>query len=330
MGLYVWGTGCSAGELVRHGLDPQRIAAFIDNDPMKDTFLGRMVIMPSQLRVEDVELVLITSRFAEEIHSQCAQLGLKDEQLFFLKNAYRMNNLNGPSSKKAEDLLGKDVFAAMNSKCRIITEPAAIPDLLPPCRETESDYIRTKTLEMLSTAVADIPGAIAELGVFRGYFARLMNQLLPERTLHLFDSFEGFQTSELEQEQQAGTCTEGLAASHKNTAVEQVLRIMNHPEQVMIHQGYFPQSLSGMVNYGQDECFALVSLDADFEETTYEGLCYFWPRMSAGGYIMLHDYNSTNLAGVKRAVERYEKDQQIRLPKVPVCDIGGTLVLCKV
>ena len=66
----------------------------------------------------------------------------------------------------------------------------------------------------------------------------------------------------------------------------------------------------------------------DFEASIYEGLCYFYPRLSRGGYIFLHDYNSS-LYGVEHAVERYEKDHQILLPKVPLCDANGTLVIVK-
>ncbi len=330
MGIYIWGTGCSAGDLITQGLDPQRITAFIDNYPVRDTFLEKPVISPSQIPVDNVKLILVTSRCSEEIRSQCIELGLGEEQLFFLKNAYKLHDMNEASCKTMETLLGAELVSKLSGTCRIIQEPSGIPNLLPPSRETESDYIRTKTLEMLSIAIADVPGAVAELGVFRGYFARLINLLLPERKLYLFESFEGFQPEETEQERQAGTSTEGLAASHKNTAVEEVLRIMPHPEQVMIHPGYFPQSLRGMEADGLEETFALVSLDVDFEDTTYEGLCYFWPRLAAGGYLMLHDYHSANLVGVKRAVQRYEEDLHIRLPKVPICDIGGTLVLCKV
>ncbi len=329
MGIYVWGTGCSAGDLVRKGLEPQRIAAFVDNEPKGTIFLGRLVLRPVHLIVEDVELMIITSRFTEEIRSQCIELGLKDEQLYFMKNAYTLHDLNRASRHRAETLLGADVFAEVNSLCRIIQEPAGMPKLLSSSEEIEADYIRTKTLEMLSLAAADVPGAAAELGVYRGYFAQLINTLMPERKLYLFDSFEGFRSEETAQEQKAGTITEGLAAAHKNTAIEEVLHILSHPEQAVICQGYFPESLNGLSENQREETFAFVSLDADFEETTYEGLCYFWPRLAQGGYLMLHDYNSVNLAGVKRAVQRYEKDMQIRLPKVPLCDIGGTLVLCK-
>ncbi|MGN8832740.1 hypothetical protein ACTQV0_06710 [Selenomonas montiformis] len=38
---------------------------------------------------------------------------------------------------------------------------------------------------------------------------------------------------------------------------------------------------------------------------------------------------NSSLYGVENAVERYEKDHQIILPKVPLCDANGTLVIAK-
>ncbi len=323
MGIYIWGTGCSAGEAIRQGLKLDKITAFVDNFPVQDTFMGKTVIKPSQIQTEDVELMIITSRQSEEIRNQCLELGLKSEVLFFLKNSYVLKDLNG-TCIAAETILGSKLVSELKEECRMIRKPSGCPDLLPPSRETESDYVRTKALEMLSLEVKNVPGAIAELGVFRGYFAKLMNTLLPERKLYLFDSFEGFLPEEAKREIEQGTCTESMLASHRNTGVEKVLEIMPYPEKIVTCVGYFPQSLNGL-----EEVFSLVSLDGDFEETTYEGLKYFWPRLSKGGYLMLHDYNSQNLSGVKKAVKRYEKDLGVYLPKVPICDIGGTLVLCK-
>src|SRR5215217_3679490 len=56
------------------------------------------------------------------------------------------------------------------------------------------DYIRLSTLELLSHEIKanNVPGNVAELGVFKGKFARFINQYFPDRSLYLFDTFEGF------------------------------------------------------------------------------------------------------------------------------------------
>ena len=77
------------------------------------------------------------------------------------------------------------------------------------------------------------------------------------------------------------------------------------------------------------ERFALVSLDVDLEESTLAGLRWFYPRLNACGYLLLHDYNAPRLPGVKKALLRYEAERGQRIPAVPLCDVNGTLVLCK-
>jgi len=99
---------------------------------------------------------------------------------------------------------------------------------------------------------------------------------------------------------------------------------MPNPENIIVKPGFFPESLNGL-----EERFCLASLDVDFEETTLEGLRYFWPRLNKGGCLLLHDWGSPKLPGVARALRRYEQELGESIPSAPLCDVGGTLVLCK-
>src|SRR4029079_18426640 len=56
------------------------------------------------------------------------------------------------------------------------------------------DYIRLSTLELVAYEIDrnNILGSVAELGVYKGKFARYINQLFPNRKLYLFDTFMGF------------------------------------------------------------------------------------------------------------------------------------------
>ena len=139
--------------------------------------------------------------------------------------------------------------------------------------------------------------------------------MLPTRTLYLFDTFEGFDPAEA---QGQGS---GFVEAHRNTSAETVLRLLPHPEKAVIRQGLFPATAEGI-----EERFCLVSLDVDLEESTLAGLRYFLPRMSEGGYLLLHDYNNPGLPGVKRALKRWEAECG-RLAAVPICDGNGTLVI---
>jgi len=314
MGIYVWGTGCGASELVEQGLEPEKITAFVDSFPSGERFLGRPVLLPRQLEAEDCDLLIITTRHAEAVEKSCEELGIPREKLLFLKNNYRLEDKNYRCQSKT--LLDEKLLSGLLPRQHIVPAPAQLAEPKLPLRELSNDYVRLSTLELLCRRLEAVPGAAAELGVYRGFFARCIQLLLPERKLYLFDSFEGFLPEDC-----AG---EAFQAAHRNTAVEKVLAVMPYPECVTVKPGFFPGSLEGL-----EERFCLVSLDVDFEATTLEGLRYFWPRLNPGGYLLLHDWGSPRLPGVARAVRRYEAETGQRLPSVPIPDLGGTLVLCK-
>ncbi len=321
-GIYIWGTGCGAGETAEL-LGPEiEIAGFVDSFPQSARFLDRPVLRPEALPALDPALVIVSARQSDEILERCGQLGLPRDRLLFTKNYLRLADRN-ESRARARALLGEERLKRLLPPGRVIREPLnARPSPLPE-RDLENDYVRLKTLELCCGRLDGVPGAAAELGVYRGAFAACINALLPDRTLWLFDSFEGFDPEEAERELALGRAGEGLIAAHRNTGAEAVLARMLHPETVVIRQGLFPASLEGL-----EERFALVSLDADLEDSTYAGLCYFVPRMNPGGYLFLHDWDAPKLVGVRRALARFERERGGKLPALPLPDLNGSLVLC--
>ena len=315
MGIYVWGTGCGASELIGQGLGLERISAFVDSYPSGKTFLGKPVLLPEHLVLDDCELLVVTTRHTDAVAKRCAQLAIPKNKLLFLKNNYELSDRNAACSL-AWELLGEELLKKLLPKQRIVPTPASLVNSMLPEQDLRNDYVRLATLELLCRRLAEVPGAAAELGVYRGFFARCINLLLPERKLYLFDSFEGFA--------EEAKASESFQAAHANTTMEKVLAIMPHPEMVTVKPGFFPASLHGL-----EETFCLVSLDVDFAGTTLEGLRYFWPRLQKGGCIMLHDWGNPSLPGVAQALKIYEEELGDAIPGIPLCDVGGTLVLCK-
>ena len=237
MGIYVWGTGCGASELIGQGLAEERISAFVDSYPSGDTFLGKPVLLPEQLDPSRCDLLIITTRHAEAVARRCGELGIPEEKCLFLKNNTVLLDRNrGCAVAKA--LLGEALVERLIPRQRLVATPAGLAEHRLPERELSNDYVRLATLELLCRRLENVPGAAAELGVYKGYFARCINQLLPERELYLFDSFEGFA-------EDAGAA-EAFQAAHRNTAVDNVLAIMPHPERITVKPGFFPGSLNGL------------------------------------------------------------------------------------
>ena len=315
MGIYVWGTGCGASELLEQGFALDRVEAFVDSFPMGETFMQKPVILPEQLDISDCDLLIITARHAEAIAERCSQLGIPAEKCLFLKNSMTLQDRNAACSA-AKEILGEDLLKKLIPLQRMVSTPAQLNPHSLPEKDLRNDYVRLATLELLCRRLTEVPGATAELGVYRGFFSQCINQLMPNRKLYLFDSFEGFA--------QEANASDSFQAAHQNTAVDKVLAIMPHPERITVKPGFFPDSLEGL-----EEQFCLVSLDVDFYQTTLDGLRYFWPRLELGGYLMLHDWGSPKLPGVSKALADYEAEIGGKIPAMPLCDVGGTLVLCK-
>ena len=168
-----------------------------------------------------------------------------------------------------------------------------------------------------------MPGALAELGVYKGDTAWKLNTLFPDRKLYLFDTFRGFDARDVEKEKKRGL-SRAEEGDFSDTSPEAVLARLPFREQAVIRQGYFPDTSIGL----EDERFALVSLDADLFAPILAGLAFFYPRLNPGGAILLHDFGSQRFPGAARAVAEYEKTHG-PLPLVPLCDLHGSAVILR-
>lgn len=192
------------------------------------------------------------------------------------------------------------------------------------------DYCRYNTLHLLAEEIRNnqTEGCLAELGVFHGDFAKLINAEFSERELYLFDTFEGFDENQKQHDIEKGYMTFVTKEnSHvnwfKDASIKAVLDKMISPDKCIIRKGLFPQTIPD-----KEIRYALVSIDCDLYIPILEGLKYFYPRLNQGGYIMLHDYNAKDYKGVKQAVLDYERIMG-KMCKVPIPDEYGTIVICK-
>ena len=190
----------------------------------------------------------------------------------------------------------------------------------------DAQDVRLAELRLLAeeTGRRGADGAIAELGVFRGEFAAEMNRLFPDRELYLFDTFEGFSSADLEIEEEVTGGANVWHPDFADTSIEEVAAILPHPEKAHFVPGYFPDSTEQLSG---DERYVFVNIDPDLYEPARQGLEYFWPRMVQGGVIMVHDYNSLQFPGVRKAAQEFA-DKNGLIP-VPLADLHGTAVFVK-
>ncbi|SKB66093.1 Macrocin-O-methyltransferase (TylF) [Lachnospiraceae bacterium] len=330
--VYIWGVGRLVGKVVDRVLPLEKIAGFIDNDRSKKEFMGKPVYNPEEMVNREYDAILICNLYAEQILQQCKELSIDTTKVICVYNNWSVRDVNTDYSF-VEQVVGKKYAKIIKERYKLIRGTEAYGELFLEncdCKEMlqgymRTDYVRVKCFELAVKEMRkrNVQGAVAELGVFKGEFAQFINAAFPDRKLYLFDTFEGFDANEALREKQKGNCSESFIQAYKDTTIETVLNRMTNIDKVVIKQGFFPESLDGL-----EDKFAFVSLDADFEESIYQGLVYFYPRLEKGGYIFIHDYSS-DLLGVEQAVDRYERDYKVALAKMPICDASGTLIVTK-
>jgi len=165
----------------------------------------------------------------------------------------------------------------------------------------------------------EVKGAFAELGVYKGDSAFLLHQMDASRTFHLFDTFEGFEAKDLTRE--TGRAATYTTSNFADTSIQKVKKRLSGSK-FIFHQGYFPETTQGL----ESERYALVSMDADLYNPTKAGLEYFYPRLSPGGVIIVHDYNP-DWPGIMKAVDDFATT--IPEPIVPVADVDSSVMIFK-
>jgi len=166
----------------------------------------------------------------------------------------------------------------------------------------------------------NVAGAFAELGVYKGETAFFIHQMDISRKLLLFDTFEGFDAKDLEKEQSTGA--KYSSSNFSDTSLAAVKTLFGATSNVEFCAGYFPESAANV----KEEQYAFVHIDADLYLPTKAALEYFYPKLSTGGIILIHDINHT-WEGVAKAVAEFE----LNIPEtfLPISDWQGSAVLIK-
>lgn len=155
-----------------------------------------------------------------------------------------------------------------------------------------------------------VDGDIAEVGTYKGGSAKLICETKGNKSLHLFDTFEGI--PKVDQIDKPYYYTGKYTSSLEN--IKKYLKIYGN---VYFYKGVFPVSAKPVENKN----FSFVHLDVDTYESTLDCLQFFYPRICKGGVLISHDYTDMS-PGVRKAFDEFFSDK----PE-PIIELSGSQCL---
>ncbi|MEX0674552.1 MAG: TylF/MycF/NovP-related O-methyltransferase [Gaiellaceae bacterium] len=166
---------------------------------------------------------------------------------------------------------------------------------------------------------ARIPGAVVECGVWRGgSMGAAALTLLAEndlRELWLYDTFTGMtEPGELDVrwsgESASAVYRDGWCAASLDD-VQQTMRATGYPDELV---RYVVGPVEETIPAEAPETIALLRLDTDWYESTRHELGHLWPRLAAGGVLIIDDYG--HWQGARRAVDEYFREHPVLLSRI--------------
>lgn len=181
-------------------------------------------------------------------------------------------------------------------------------------RRSQLNPAKLYALFQFASNATAIPGDVAELGVFRGGSARLLARTLPQKTLHLFDTFQGMPFHDASKDLH-------VAGDFADTTREAVGAFLADCGNVSFHVGMFEDTMPALAA----RRFALVHIDADLYDSVRQCCEFFYPRLADGGIMLFDDYGFVSCPGAREAVDQFFAGK----PETPIYLATGQSVVIR-
>ena len=169
-------------------------------------------------------------------------------------------------------------------------------------------------------ATARIPGDIVECGVWRGGSSMAAALSLldcddTQRTLYLYDTFEGMNQPGAEDRDYAGASAatqlnrtpkgHGIWCEASEADVRRNMESTGYPtDRIRYVRGPVEETIPRII----PNAIALLRLDTDWYDSTRHELHHLYPRLARGGVLIIDDYG--HWQGARKAVDEYLRDYQ--------------------
>lgn len=167
----------------------------------------------------------------------------------------------------------------------------------------------------------DVPGDIAELGVFRGAGLFTWANLLEAycigdrtKTVYGFDNWEGFTKMDVqdgEEDENLEKYIGGFSPKNYYEELNAAISIFDNDRfipwkpRIQLVKGNIEDTVSKFVVENPGVRFSLIHFDCDMYSPTKAGLEALWPVLSKGGAMLFDEYSIKEWPGETRAVDEY-------------------------
>jgi hypothetical protein len=190
----------------------------------------------------------------------------------------------------------------------------------------------------------EVPGDIAELGVFRGLGLMTWANLLEAycigdrtKTVYGFDNWEGFSVLESEDGKEVKSVqkVEGGFSPEKYyeelfdaIAVFDEDRFIPWKPRIKLIKGNIEDTIPAFIKENPGVRFSLIHFDCDLYKPTKIALEALWPILSRGGLLLFDEYSIPDWPGETRAVDEFFADRpSIRIKTLPWTNVPAGYII---
>jgi O-methyltransferase len=181
-------------------------------------------------------------------------------------------------------------------------EDAKFDRIMQTIQHTLVDRTRCYMLFQMARQTSQTAGEVAEVGVYKGGTARLLALALPEKTVHLFDTFAGMPSTNVDFDKH-------FAGDFHDTSLDAVQERLKDCGNVRFYKGLFPATSTPI----EQVKFSLVHVDADIYDSVRACCEFFYSRLEKGAVMLFDDYGFPTCPGARKAVDEFFSDK----PEIP-------------
>ena len=162
---------------------------------------------------------------------------------------------------------------------------------------------RLRAITDLAAELSQLPGAVAEVGVYLGGSAAVLCRGFQNRKVHLFDTFSGMP------DLPHWSDNHHKRGDFVGTSLAKVQQSLEGFSNAEFHAGVFPATTKGL----EDTQFAFVHVDCDIYQSVRDCCEFFWPRLVEGGVMAFDDYFADTCNGARVAIDEFVAEHGLAL-----------------